>query len=95
MTQHTRDEQGRNVATIEETDDALGMTITDGAVYRFQGGEYRATLEEDSSDTMACFQRFPISHEDDEPSLFLDRNDGSLSDDTGTNVGDYNDLELI
>lgn len=33
--------------------------------------------------------------EDDEPSLFLDRNDGSICDDTGANVGDYRDLEVI
>jgi hypothetical protein len=95
MTQHTRDEQGRDVATIEETEDALGMTITNGATYRFKGHDYLATLEEDASDTMACFQRLPINQVDDEPSLFLDRNDGSICDDTGTNVGDYTELDYI
>lgn len=95
MTQHTRDDQGRDVATIEETEDALGMTITNDAIYRFKGDDYLATLEEDASDTMACFQRLLINHLDDEPSLFLDRNDGSLSDDVGTNVGEYHELEYI
>lgn len=95
MTKHTRNDQGQDVATIDETEDALGMTITDGDTYRFQGHDYRATLEEDASDTLACFQRLPINQVDDEPSLFLDRNDGSICDDTGANVGDYRDLEAV
>jgi hypothetical protein len=88
----TRDEQGRQVATTEETTDALGMTITDGGTYWFQGSAYRATLEETSSDTMVSFQRLPINQVDDEPSLFLDR-EGTLSDDTGTFLGSYDELE--
>lgn len=91
----TRDEQGRQVWILEETDEALGMTITNGATYRFHGRDYRATLEEESSDTAACFQRLPINQVDDEPSLFLDRNDGSLTNDTGDVVGEYSELEAI
>jgi hypothetical protein len=88
----TRDSQGRQVFVMEETEDALGMTITDGATYRFHGNDYRATLEDQSSDTVACFQRLPINQVDDEPSLFLDR-EGALTDDTGRNVGSYDELE--
>lgn len=95
MTKHTRTLFGEDVATEEETEDRLEMTVVNGAVYRFHGCDYRATLEEDASDTMACFQRLPINQVDDEPSLFLDRNDGSLSDDTGTVLGEYNELEMI
>lgn len=94
MTKHVRNDQGQDVAIEEETADRLGMSIVNGATYRFQGADYRATLEEDASDTMACFQRLPINQVDDEPSLFLDRNDGSICDDTGTNLGDYSELEM-
>lgn len=94
MTKHTRNSQGQDVATIEETEDALGMTITNDATYWFKGHAYCATIEEDASDTLASFQRLPINQVDDEPSLFLDRNDGSICDDTGTNLGDYGDLEM-
>jgi hypothetical protein len=92
-----RDEQGRVVVTIEETDDELGMTITNGGTYRFHGEDYLATIEDSelATGTLACFQRFPINQSDDEPVMFLDRNDGSLSDDTGTNIGDYRDLEFV
>ena len=70
------------------------MAITNDATYRFQGSEYLATLEEDSI-VLASFQRLPINQVDDEPSLFLYGNDGSIRDDGGTVVGAYNDLELI
>jgi hypothetical protein len=92
-----RDERGRVVVTIEETDDELGMTITNGAIYRFHGEDYLATIEESefATGTLACFQRLPINQPDDEPVMFLDRNDGSLSDDTGRNIGDYRDLEFV
>jgi hypothetical protein len=91
----TRDAQGRQVWAAEDTDEGIGMTITNGATYRFKGHDYLATLEDTSSDTLACFQRLPINQIDDEPELFLDRNDGSLCDDTGTNVGDYREMEPL
>jgi hypothetical protein len=85
-----RDSQGRQVFVMEETADALGMTITNGMTYRFHGGDYLATLEDQSSDTVACF----LNQVDDEPSLFLDR-EGGLMDDTGANVGSYDELEAV
>ncbi len=93
----TRNAQGQTVVTIEETDESLGMTLTDGATYAFHGEQYRATIEDSelSTGTLAVFQRLPISQPDDEPVMFLDRNDGSLSDDTGTVLGTYDELELI
>lgn len=93
----TRDEQGRVRVTIEETDDEVGMTITNGATYHFHGHDYLATIEDSelAAGTLASFQRLPINQIDDEPSLFLDRNDGSLSDDTGRSVGTYDELEPI
>jgi hypothetical protein len=87
-----RDEQGRQVFVLEETENALGMTITNGVTYRFHGADYLATLEDQASDTVVCFQRLPINQIDDEPSLFLDR-EGTLSDDTGAFVGSYDELE--
>lgn len=95
MARHTRNDLGQDVATEEAPDGGIDMTIVNGATYRFRGNDYRATLEEDASDTMACFQRLPIAQVDDEPSMFLDRNDGSLSDDVGANLGDYNELEMV
>lgn len=96
MVKHARDGLGRDMATMEESEVyGLGMTIVNDATYRFHGTDYLATLEEDASDTMASFQSLPIYQIDDEPSLFLDRNDGSLCDDTGTVVGEYHELELI
>jgi hypothetical protein len=41
-----RDSQGRQVFVMEETADALGMTITNGMTYRFHGDDYLATLED-------------------------------------------------
>lgn len=99
MPEHTRDEQGRQVVTMIENQAGeefpIPLTVTNGATYRFHGREYLATLEEDSSDTVACFQRLPINQVDDEPSLFLDRNDGSITDDTGANLGAYDELEMV
>ena len=79
--------------TIQETEGEIGMTITDGADYLYRGDLYRATLEELSSGYLACFQRLPIAQEDDEPSLFLDL-EGVLLNDTGSAVGDYNELAM-
>lgn len=87
-----RDSQGRQVFILEEADDALGMTITNGATYRFQGHDYLATLEDESLDAVASFTRLPINQVDDEPELSLDR-EGALTDDTGKDVGSYDDLE--
>lgn len=92
-----RDERGRVVVTITDPDGGIDMEIVNGGVYRFGNDEYRATIEESelAVGTLASFQRLPITQEDDEPSIFLDRNDGSIGDDTGTNVGDYRDLEYL
>lgn len=88
----TRDEQGRQVLTIEETEDSLGMAITDGALYRFRGLEYVASLENTASDTLAGFAQ--QSRLNDGPSLWLER-DGSLTTYAMTDWGDYNELEMI
>lgn len=92
-----RDERGRVVVTIEDPSGGIDMTITNGGTYRFHNGDYLATVEEGelAQGTLACFQRLPINQVDDEPVMFLDRDDGSLSDDTGRNIGDYNELEPI
>lgn len=93
----TRDEQGRQVYTLAETDSELGMTITAGETYGFKRRVWLADLCDQSSDTVASFQALgetgpatPLAG----PELWLDR-DGSLTDITGTNVGDYRDLEAI
>lgn len=97
MPEHTRDDQGRQVVTLTHMQDGeefpIPLTVTDGATYWFRGHAYRAALEEDASDTLACFVRLPIQQTDDEPGLFLDRNDGSVSDDTGQSLGTYDELE--
>jgi hypothetical protein len=87
-----RDAQGRQVYILEETADALGMTVTDGTVYRFRGRDYRAALENQSSEAVAYFH--PIGTPLGVFPMFLNR-EGTLIDDTDAIVGDYNELEAL
>ena len=90
-----RDTLGRQVLTIDETADELGMTITAGKTYRFRGRRFLADLTDQTTDTLASFQSLDTGSGPEplpDPSMWLER-DGSLTDLTGAPLGDYHELE--